>query len=393
MSSGDDPGIDPRLRAALANAPDGELRPAPAVRDAVLRAAHEATAKPADGVGNRVRVPGWRRWWDALLAPRGLATAAGIACVGIALKLAWQPEPAWRAETAETSAATQRAPTAPTTEVARTAPTAQAGRAAPERAPAPPPAPALTDRAKVATRPSADTPGVAMAPAEPPRPAADARPAPAREAATPMRRPAAAPPAPAITTATAPPPPLDDTPVAAAAPDAPAPLAATPPALAEAGGAAPIEARQAAKALAGEARARSRAELSTPAAQAHDSAVLAEAAAPGLPPALDRWATALRAPADDEVAPPAGWQLRLDGTPVAWGPAQRHWWRALIAGTAGRWTVQASGSATGAAWQLLGPEGTRLSLQVGADQVWLHSGGVTWRAPRPPGLPGKPVTP
>jgi hypothetical protein len=98
----------------------------------------------------------------------------------------------------------------------------------------------------------------------------------------------------------------------------------------------------------------------------------------------------LRGSADEEAAPPAGWQLRLDGAPAAWGPAQRLWWLALIAGTAGRWTVQASGSATGEAWQLLGPEGTRFGLQVGADQVWLHSGGVTWRAPRPPGTP---VTP
>lgn len=367
---GDEPGIDPRLRAALDHAPDGDLRPPPTVRAAVLAAAHEAR-RPAAAPTN-----GWRRWWAVAMAPRTLATAASVTCVGIALKLAW-PEPEWLAETAEVRkevaapALRHDAPAAPAA-----APQGTAAPSADAVSDAPPPAPAAAVPAPVAR-------GLAQDAREKGRVQDRGR------RIEPVPPGAARPPAPTTTTtATVEPvpsePSLQPAPVRAPAP-APAPMAA-PAAPAEA--VAPEEQR-AAKALAADAQARSRSALAEVA-----PASVAKPAQPGHPSALARWAQALASPTDDTAQPPAGWQLRRGGEAVAWRPAHRAWWQALLAGSAGRWALAPATPAPGDTgrdtWHLQAPDGPAFSLRVERGQLWLQAEGGTWRAPRPEGLPDAP---
>jgi hypothetical protein len=367
-AGGDEPGIDPRLRAALDHAPDGELRPPPAVRAAVLAAAHGAQrSAPAPASG-------WRRWWAAAMAPRALATAASVACVGIALKLAW-PEPEWLAAPAavrqEAAAPALRhdAPAAPAaTPQGTAAPTAEAVSDAP-----PPPAAAVPAPAPVAR-------GLAQDAREKGRELDRRRIEPAPTAA-------ARPPAPIITTTTEPVPPQ---PAPAQAPVPTTAPVAAPAARAEA--AAPEEQR-AAKALAADAQALSRSALAEVA-----PASVAKPAPPGHPSALARWAQALAAPTDDTAQPPAGWQLRRGGEAEAWRPAHRAWWQALLAATAGRWALAPALPAAADAWsdtprntwQLRAPDGQAFSLRVEREQLWLQAEGGTWRAPRPGALPDAP---
>jgi hypothetical protein len=369
---GDDPGIDPRLRAALDHAPDGELRPPPAVRAAVLAAAHGAQG-PA-----RAAASGWRRWWAAAMAPRTLATAASVACVGIALKLAW-PEPEWLAETAEV----RRESTAPA--LGHDAP------AGPASAPFPPQGTAR--------------PRDAVSDAHPPPPAA-AVPAPApvagglaprekgrerdRRPAEPAPPAAERPPAPTTTTTTTTTPAPPQAPSPQPAPvQAPAPMAAP---AAPAAVVAPEEQR-AAKSLAADAQARSRGALAEVA-----PASVAKAAPAGHPSALARWAQALAAPTDDTAQPPAGWLIRRGSGALLWRASHRGWWQALLAGTAGRWALAPALDTTGDTWrdtwrdtwQLQAPDGQAFSLRVEREQLWLQAEGGTWRAPRPEGLPDAP---
>lgn len=349
---GDEPGRDARLRAALDHAPDGELRPPPAVRAAVLQAAHGAQrlAEPA-----KAPVRGWRRWWAAAMAPRTLATAASVACVGIALKLAW-PEPEWMGEVAEVRPAAVE-PVAPRegAAVAPPAPTQQTAPAAP------------------AARRSADAPAEAVAtPVTPPgERAREAKAAPVRREAVPAPTPP-----PAVETTTQPPP----APAVAAAPTAAPPTAAPTADMAPP----PAADQRAAKALAADAHESARRGLSGVTASS-----LARPAAPGHPAALARWAQAL-AVVDEGPNPPAGWQLQRDGVAPPWGPPQRAWWQALLAGTAGRWVLDAGAPVAGDAWQLRAPDGTSFTLRVGADALWLVSDSGSWRALRPAGLPAAP---
>lgn len=355
---GDEPGRDARLRAALDHAPDGELRPPPAVRAAVLQAAHGAR-RPAEPAKAPVR--GWRRWWAAAMAPRTLATAASVACVGIALKLAW-PEPEWRSEVAEVRPAAvepvarrEGAAMAPPASTQQTAP---AGHAAPR---------------------SADAPAEAAAPQvmPPGERAREAKAAPARREAAPDPTPP-----PALATTTRPPP----APAVAAAPAAAPPTAAPTTEMASPppGATVPAADQHVAKALAADAHEGARRGLSGATASS-----LARPAAPGHPAALARWAQALAA-VDEGPNPPAGWQLQRDGVAPPWGPFQRAWWQALLAGTAGRWVLDAGAPGAGEAWQLRAPDGTAFTLSVGADTLWLVGDSGSWRAPRPAGLPAAP---
>lgn len=327
----DGPGIDPHLRAALDHAPDAGLRPPPAVQQAVLQAAHAGRREPTTAAR------GWRRAWHALWAPRGLAAVAGVATVGIALKLAWQPEPAWVADDAQAPAPrTAQAP----------------GRSDPVLPPVPAaPAPAEEARSLDAT---------AQAPAE-------------TQSANTVA-PAAVAIAPNATTT---PPP--------AAPVAEAPSRAF-------AGAAP----QAARAERAAKSAASR-DMGDDQARAASSAP----AGPGHPAPLARWAQALAVPAAEAGALPAGWQVRRGDVPVVWGAASRAWWQALLAGTEGRWmrddAVPAGAGVTMPSppnlLQVQAPDGARFSLRLSADAVWLHAGGAGWQAARPTGLTAPPDSP
>lgn len=377
----DEPGIDPCLRAALDHAPDGELRPPPAVRAAVLAVAHgthRLAAAPTSG---------WRRWWAAALAPRTLATAASVACVGIALKLAW-PEPEWLAEPAgarpEAAASALRHDEV-AAEAARQAPPPappQARSAAPAEdsvaeAPSPPataaPAPAPRARAPEARETSRDMDrrSLERAPAPVPAPITSTTTAHAPAEAPPQPAPPPAPPPPAPT-------------IGAAAPAAPL--------LPRSESAAPVEQRAAAKALSQDAQAQARRGLVAEVAPA--SVASKPAPPPGHPSALARWAQALAVPTDVTAQPPAGWQLRHGGEAVAWRPAHRAWWQALLAGSAGRWTLAPATPGPGDTgrdtWQLQAPDGPAFSLRVEHGQLWLQAEGGTWRAPRPEGLPDAP---
>lgn len=371
---GDEPGIDPRLRAALDHAPDGELRPPPAVRAAVLAAAHGAQ-RPAPAPAS-----GWRRWWAAAMAPRTLATAASVACVGIALKLAW-PEPEWLAEPVGAR------PEAAASALRHDEVAAEAARQAP------PPAPPQARSAAPAEDSVAEAPSPPAAAAPAPR----ARAPEAREVARDVdRRSLEQAPAPTpitTTTATVDSPPAEAPTQPAPAAPAPAPTiaaappAAPPPPRPEAY--APVEQRTAAKALSQDAQAEARRGL---AAEVATSSLVSKPAPPGHPAALARWAQALATPAiDDATQPPAGWQVRRDGAvTMAWSPAHRAWWQTLLAGTAGRWTLVSPTLPTGDTWRLSAPDGQALSLRVEREQLWLQAEGGTWRAPRPEGLPDAP---
>lgn len=142
---------------------------------------------------------------------------------------------------------------------------------------------------------------------------------------------------------------------------------------------------RAAKALAADAYEGARRALSEV-----TTASLAKPAPPGHPVALARWAQALAAAAGEGAAPPAGWQLRRDGADTPWGPPQQAWWQAMLAGTAGRWVLDAGAPVAGEAWQLRAPDGEAFTLRVGPDTLWLVGDGGSWRAPRPAGLPAAP---
>jgi hypothetical protein len=201
---------DAHLRAALRHAPDAQARPDPALRAAIVRAAHDAVragAPPAPrATPGAVSALGrlWRRFWQAP-TPARPAWAAGLAAAVVAsltLTLWWgEPEPPVREEPPLPAAVPPPAPEA-------AAPQAQSATATPAQ----PPTAALGSTpvapAREAVAPAADAAdaGPARKPrAEAPavRPSTDARPraalpatvapaAPAAEAAAPAP---AAPPA------------------------------------------------------------------------------------------------------------------------------------------------------------------------------------------------------
>ncbi|RYF38399.1 MAG: hypothetical protein EOO25_17255, partial [Comamonadaceae bacterium] len=110
---------DARLAQALAHAPDEGLRPAEAVRAAVLQAAHRAVA--GQGTVVQASPPLWRRAWDAM-GRSGSSWNAAFATVLLAslVTVLWwdKPVPDAAVESApfkapEPAPAPQKAPAVP----------------------------------------------------------------------------------------------------------------------------------------------------------------------------------------------------------------------------------------------------------------------------------------
>jgi hypothetical protein len=120
---------DAPLRAALACAPDRDLRPSPAVRAALQRAARQAVPPAPTPAPHWTRLLGTavQRWWRAggLLQPAALATLGSVAVGGLVLHLLWPgAEPGSLADASMPVAAAPAA--APDTTVAVAGPVPQA---------------------------------------------------------------------------------------------------------------------------------------------------------------------------------------------------------------------------------------------------------------------------
>ena len=350
---------DAHLRAALRHAPDAHAQPGPALRAAIVRAAHEAVragAQPAPHAAPGARSALgelWRRFWQAPTPARPVWAAGLAAAVVASLTLTlWWGEPVPPPVRTEPPLP---APAPPATEAA--APQAQSGPATQGQ----PPAAALGSTsdapAREAVAPAADAADAAVAAparkarAESPavRPSTDARPRAALRATVPPAAPAidtaaqsrdqagpadertAAPPAspPMAATATAPAPP-PAAPAVAAAPvppqgavprpgpslaAAPAPMAAPPAApmakAAEATGNAKAETAAMARRQSGAAQA-----VAADRTVASLPPTLAQRAATGEPwRTLARlsWQSAEAAAATADPGPSAPWQHEPGG--------------------------------------------------------------------------------
>lgn len=217
---------DARLRKALEEAPDAQLRPPDRTRAAILAAAH-------DGVR-----PGWRRWWGA-----GTRSGTPWAAAFATLALATLVIVMWEGQEVPGTSAEQQVAVAPRAEAPAPVP-APAPQPAVQPAPAVAPAPAAAPALATLPAPSvrmAPAPRVAPAPAPVPQPG----PAPATGVApAPWPAPAAAPQpqipeaaadalakaAPAESRVAAAPPPPAAAPAAAPAAPPPVPAAAAAPA-------------------------------------------------------------------------------------------------------------------------------------------------------------------
>ncbi|MEP6824111.1 MAG: hypothetical protein ABI919_04790 [Ramlibacter sp.] len=257
---------DARLAQALAHAPDEDLRPAPAVRAAVLESAHRAAAGKAGAV--TAPAPFWRRAWEAM-GRSGQPWNAAFATVLLAclVTVLWWDKPV---PDAVVDGPALRAPEVPAGRPAATV-------AAPAHAPAAMPADSAVAPARV------QPPGVAGA-------GGSAGPAAAKRAPPALEKKSAAPvqaaPAPAPAAATAPPPPAAELAIAGR----PAPITAAP--------AAPVAQTPAAMA---DARADAAAAGSVERSKAATPAAPSDAA-PAPAPAMTPQAPAAAAPAQRREA-------------------------------------------------------------------------------------------
>ncbi|MEK8030431.1 hypothetical protein AACH06_06295 [Ideonella sp. DXS29W] len=424
-TSADDEGADARLRAAMQHAPDAEVRPPAALRQAVLQAAREA-------------LPARSPWWKRLLGegpglPRAWTAAASLGAFGLALSLAWhmnneaptsEYEPmaavseSARPAPAAPPAAAEASPNVPTGESRESGPTHQAAdrvAQAREREEVATIADAASltkkrDAATASTLPpvSPQPPGAAPAPSPAPAPAPlAAAPAPphavgatdaakvnglveARRRELESVRQARAAEASVSSqgaqgklTAN-----RDDRVVApvsvAAAPPSPSPSPQSPPEAATPATAG-VNAEPVAKAAARAVAPASPAPGMSPAPRVAELAApkpLGGIRSPEWPPSLANWQVALEA-----SARPTGWKVQ--------GPADlpepsRDWWRAMLAGTAGRWQAGAGApppaAQGGRTWRFQGPDGAAFALTLADDgQAWLvegpQQGGRIWHAP------------
>ena len=341
---------DPRLQAALSQAPDHAVGPPATVSAAVLRAARDAVAPSGSG---------WRRWWASLGGLQPSRWAPGTAGLMVALLVGmmwWGEEPPPATTSAEPQGMAQESPPPETASTTATAPTTAADA---------PTAKAAAERRDEAVALRAPTAPTAARPASPDRARTVMPAAPAREmrAQDDVPAPPAAPPVVAVApspmkAAPMPPPP----PTHAPAP-APAPAAAAQPApaseLAEAApfslGAAPTAARRGA-----------------------ERAVLAP---PGPPPAL----AAALAPSGTR-APTTDWDLRDAESGRVLGPAAlRAWAEAAGALPWQRAEAPPSGTVWQGQWLQAGQPRARLSLDD-QHRLWWHEGEQLWSAPLPAAL-------
>ncbi len=352
----DEPPLDAPLRAALAHAPDRDLRPPAAVRAAVLQAAHAAVPQ---------RPPLWQRWlgldrgWDS---PRLWTAVAGVGGVGLALNLAWH-----LSTSPEASRDTARLDEAPMA----AAPTASAAL----------PAPAA---------PMSASQMAEVTPADVPRRETRLRkadvPPPTGVPVAEEKRRAAAPPA-RLEGSNVTPPPVP-APVAAAAPIP----AATPPMPVPAAAPLPAESAAAAPTAPGQVADRRTADAAPPTAKAAAGGLASQA-----PLSLGRagagpWPAPLASLAEtlagDGAWPAAGWQVT--GRAGVAAPSKA-WWQAMLQATAGRWQAQPgplpADVAAVPAWQVDAPDGGRFTLTVVGRTAWLQAGDAAWRATPLPPLP------
>lgn len=189
---------DARLRQALDHAPDGDLRPAPVVREAVLRAAHHAVMPSMAPVSRAAPLPWWRRAWQSAGRAGGPwnAALASVLLATVVTLLWWQEpvpdaKPDFKPEAPASMAATAPAPSAATATATAPAPSAAPLPAEPKRPSA--------DRAKSFKAESTrDAPAEALSSASAPAPVTEpALAPPPAPAAAPIQAPAAPAPAPA----------------------------------------------------------------------------------------------------------------------------------------------------------------------------------------------------
>jgi hypothetical protein len=155
---------DARLRKALHEAPDAQVRPPQRTREAILQAAHSAVQ------------PGWRSWWRRT-GDRRLPWGAALATVALAtlITVMWEGReiPDSRREAAPDLPASSRA-AAPARDAA-----SQPAEIAADAAPAPAPVAPATGPGTIQPRTSAEPPPAALKP----RARASERATPARAAA------------------------------------------------------------------------------------------------------------------------------------------------------------------------------------------------------------------
>ena len=368
------PADDGPLRRALQHAPDHDLRPSPALRQALQQAARRAAAthaaeRPPSATPPRPtgRAPGWRVWLAWLGQPATLGAVASLAVMGLSLHLWWSVQGE-----------------APETVVAE-------GAAADQAPPAAVPAQAHDDAKERLFRSAASE----VTSGRHQRSIARAPDAPAAEPSDPAEAALArsADPAPARAAVAAP----DVTEVAdrrmAAAPAAAAPV--------EPGPSAPPSAAGADRAVAAAPLPRSA--LGATAGRPERSAERsAPQALPARPAPLQQLADALAAP----EGPAAGWTVAGPGdAPRPLDPARRLAWRLWITQTDGGWPAPAEGPGAAevraegpaaAVWTVVAPDGTRFELRLQADTLTLvqppaGDGAVRiWRATRPGGWPPPP---